>query len=159
MSVGRWRFFVGESRQNLGKSLGSFIAFFFCGLFDFTFFSEELINLKTGQIHRKKMSSPNQNIVPYTLPPNNDNNGEGAAVNTTNQLVVRTPSTQKRMLTNYYNLFFFRIFSAFSDFLFRTFLRHKTTSMTSSGKFGQFAFFPENINKIFTFFLNPGFLH
>ena len=79
MSVGRWRFFVGESRQNLGKSLGSFIAFFFFGLFDFTFFSEELINLKTGQIHRKKMSSPNQNIVPYTLPPNNDKNGEGAA--------------------------------------------------------------------------------
>jgi hypothetical protein len=91
--------------------------FFFFGLFDFTFFSEELINLKTGQIHRKKISSPNQNIVPYSLPPNNDNNGEGAAVNTTNQLVVRTPSTQKRMLTNYYNFFFPDFFGFFGLFV------------------------------------------
>lgn len=63
------------------------------------------------------MSSPNQNIVPYTLPPNNDNNGEGAAVNTTNQLVVRTPSTQKRMLTNYYNFFFPDFFGLFGLFV------------------------------------------
>jgi hypothetical protein len=33
------------------------------------------------------MSSPNQNIVPYTLPPNNDNNGEG---------VLQTPTLSSK---------------------------------------------------------------
>jgi len=140
---------------NLARILANLwevVSLFFFGLFDFTFFSEELINLKTGQIHRKKMSSPNQNIVPYTLPPNNDNNGEGAAVNTTNQLVVRTPSTQKRMLTNYYNLFIFRIFSAFSDFCFGHFYVIKRRQWRHPGNLGNSHFSRKILTKFLRFF-------
>jgi hypothetical protein len=99
------------------------------------------------------MSSPNQNIVPYTLPPNNDNNGEG---------VLQTPTlsskadkdAQKNVEVSFkysclcFNHVVYVIVTRFP----------KLTSVTSSGKFAQLAFFPENFTLQFLFlFLLPGF--
>jgi len=47
--------------------------------FYFTFFLGRAPNFENrANSSKKKKSSPNQNIVLFTLPPNNCNNGEGA---------------------------------------------------------------------------------